>query len=603
MASKISLQVSKSPNDEPDSVDNYDEIAERHFSLARVLALLHPHRISISFVVFLIAVAGVAGVASPFLIRSIVDDALPAKDLTLLGYLAGGLIAVAMFNAVANLTQTYFSVRVGQRIMHDLRTRLYQHLQSLSLAFFSGTRAGEVQARISSDVAGMQVLLTNTATDLAKHLSVVAATLVAMLLLDWRLALASLAVIPALIWINGRVAQLRERVTYQQQERVADLSANIAESLSAGGIVLSRTMGRVHFLVQRFQRDSADLARLEIKASTAGQWEFAIVFLALDILPALTFLGGGVFIGLGLEVSIGTLVAFIALQEQLLWPLIEIFETRIEFAKGRALLARVFSYLDTPATVVETSSPVNFSGKDFNTGIRFENVSFAYGERTVLNDLTFEIPAGKHTALVGPTGSGKTTISYLITRLYDADRGRISYDGVDIRDLSFDTLADFVGIVTQDTFLLNASIEANLRFAKPQASEAELWRVLEIAQLDTTVRNLADGLHAGVGDRGYQLSGGERQRLSLARMLLRDPPIIILDEATSALDSQTQAAMANALASLSGERTLISIAHRLSTIRKAEQILVIKAGQLVEQGTHDELLTQDGLYAAMIQDA
>ncbi|MXS18803.1 MULTISPECIES: ABC transporter ATP-binding protein [Pseudomonas] len=588
---------------ETETLDDYGDLARRHVTFARVLELLAPHRAALVLVVLLIAVAGISGVISPFLIRSIVDDALPAKDLTLLVYLAAGLVGVALFNAIANLTQTYVAIRVGQSVMHDLRTRLYSHLQNLSLAFFAGTRAGEVQARLSSDIAGLQTLLTHSATDLAKHLSVVAATLVAMLLLDWRLACVSFAVIPLLVWINGRVAQLRERVTYRQQEQVADLSANIAESLSAGGIILSRTLGRVHYLVQRFQRDSAQLARLETQASTAGQWEFALVFLALDLLPALTFLGGGLFIGLGLQVSIGTLVAFIALQEQLLWPLLEIFETRIEFAKGRALLARVFSYLDTPATVVEASSPTTLARQDFQRGIRFENVSFAYGDRAVLKDLTFEIPAGKHTALVGPTGSGKTTISYLLARLYDADQGRIRYDGIDIRELSFATLASLVGIVTQDTFLLNASIEANLRFAKPDASEAELWWALERAQLDATVRGLPEGLGAGVGDRGYQLSGGERQRLSLARMLLRDPPIILLDEATSALDSSTQAAMAAALASLQGPRTLISIAHRLSTVRQADRILVIQAGQLVEQGTHEELVRQDGLYAAMALNA
>jgi len=591
---------SSSPQPQADSEahDDYGDLARRHVTPTRIISLLAPHRAALILVVLLIAVAGISGVISPFLIRSIVDDALPAKDLRLLVYLAAGLVGVALFNAIANLTQTYVSIRVGQSVMHDLRTRLYGHLQNLSLAFFSGTRAGEVQARLSSDIAGLQTLLTNSATDLAKHLSVVAATLAAMLL-DWRLACASLAVMPLLIWINGRVAQLRERVTYQQQEQVADLSANIAESLSAGGIILSRTMGRVHYLVQRFQRDSAQLARLETQAGTAGQWEFAIVFLALDLLPALTFLGGGLFIGLGLEVSIGTLVAFIALQEQLLWPLLEIFETRIEFAKGRALLARVFSYLDTPATVVEASPPRSLARQDLQQGIRFENVGFAYGERAVLKNLTLEIPAGKHTALVGPTGSGKTTISYLIARLYDVDQGRICYDGIDIRELSFATLADLVGIVTQDTFLLNASIKDNLRFAKPDASEEELWRALERAQLDTMVRRLPDGLDAGVGDRGYQLSGGERQRLSLARMLLRDPPIILLDEATSALDSTTQAAMANALACLQGPRTLISIAHRLSTVREADQILVIQDGRLVEQGTHQELVGQNGLYAAM----
>ena len=579
-------------------------MSSEHVSSRRIFGLLRPHWKALVGVLGLIILAGVAGAIAPFLVREIVDVALPTRNFSLLWLLAGGILAIAVFNAAAQVVQAYISTSVGQQIMHDLRSRLYEHLQSLSLAFFSSTRTGDIQARISSDITRLQGLLTNTATDLARHVSAAGTTVIAMLLLDWRLAMASLVVLPLLLFINKRVAMMRERIMDIQQERVADLSANITESLSAGGFILSRTMGRTRDLVRRFRQDSADLAKLETRSNTAGQWEFALVFLILDMLPAVTFIVGGLFLAYGLEVSLGTMVAFIALQEQLLWPLIEIFETRIEFGKGRALLRRVFAWLDTPPGITEPKTPVKLARERFTGEITFDNVTLSYQHDAppVLSDLSFQIKAGQHIAIVGPTGSGKSSIGYLLARLYDPDKGRVLYDGVDLRDLTFSNLAELLGVVSQDPFLFNTTIEENLRFARPSATAAEIAVVLEQAQLSDLVARLPDGLQTRVGERGYRFSGGERQRLALARALLRKPKVLLLDEATSALDAETQNALIKAVSEGGERRTIVSIAHRLSTIRRADRIIVLRNGRIVETGSHDELVDRSGDYAAMVRE-
>lgn len=579
-------------------------MSSEHVSSHRIFALLRPHWKALSGVLGLIIVAGAAGAVAPFLVREIVDVALPTRNFSLLWLLAGGILAIAVFNAAAQVVQAYISTSVGQQIMHDLRSRLYEHLQSLSLAFFASTRTGDIQARISSDITRLQGLLTNTATDLARHVSAAGTTVIAMLLLDWRLALASLVVLPLLLFINKRVAMMRERIMDIQQERVADLSANITESLSAGGFILSRTMGRTRDLVRRFRQDSADLAKLETRSNTAGQWEFAIVFLILDMLPAVTFIVGGLFLAYGLDVSLGTMVAFIALQEQLLWPLIEIFETRIEFSKGRALLRRVFAWLDTPPGITEPKTPVKLPRDRFRGNITFDNVTLSYQKDAppVLTSLSFEIKPGQHIAIVGPTGSGKSSIGYLLARLYDPDQGRVLYDGIDLRDLTFGNLAELLGVVSQDPFLFNTTIEENLRFARPGATATEIDAVLEQAQLSELVSRLPEGLQTRVGERGYQFSGGERQRLALARALLRKPKVLLLDEATSALDAETQNALIRAVSEGGEQRTIVSIAHRLSTIRRADRIIVLRNGHIVETGTHEELVAAGGDYAAMVRE-
>ncbi|BAP32365.1 uncharacterized protein CHSO_3328 [Chryseobacterium sp. StRB126] len=578
------------------------KVSHTKFSFSRVTHLVKPYTTTLAIVLLLIIIGGIFGTISPFLIQKIVDDALPASDMDLLYKLVLGLAAISIFTTIVSVVQSYISTSIGQKIMHDLRVKLYEHLQSLSLSFFSSTRTGEIQARITSDISKMQSLLTNTATDFARHITAIITTTIAMLLLDWRIAIVSILIVPLLVLVNQRVAKIRERIMHDQQERVADLSSNITESLSAGGFILARTMGRAKHLVHMFRKNSEDLSKLETRSNTAGQWEFAIIFLFLDMLPAFTFFGGGMLLGMGYQVSIGTMVAFVALQEQLLWPLLEVFETRIEFGKVRAILTRVFSYLDMPPEITERENPLTLDKSEFKKGITFENVSFSYDRESVslLKNISFTIPAGKYTALIGPTGSGKSTIGNLIARLYDTDEGRILFDGIDVKDLSFKSISELLGIVTQDPFLLNASIEENLLFAKPDATGEEIANILQVAQLKTLIASLPEGLQTQVGERGYQFSGGERQRLCIARTLLRQPPILLLDEATSALDAETQKAFTAALSSVSDGMTVISIAHRLSTVRYADQIIVLENGRVEEIGTHDHLITLGGRYAKMI---
>ena len=580
-----------------DHAEDYEASARLHTPWKRVLALFRPHIRALLIVLGLIVIAGVAGATTPFMMRAIIDDALAAKDATLLAWLCAGLIGVAVLSAIAGVLQAYVSTHIGQHIMHELRVKLYEHLQSLSLAFFATARTGEVQSRMSSDIAGLQSLFTNTATDVARNVSVVLTTVVAMVLLDWRLALASLAFMPVLLWLNNRVAALRERITFQQQERIADMSATVTESLSTGGFILARTMGRARHLVQLFRQTSSDVARLELKSHTAGQWEVAIIMFALDILPALTFLVGGLMLAQGLSVSIGTLVALIALQEQLLWPMLELFEARVELRKARALLTRVFGYLDTKPTLVEPPIPICVDPNTVRGDIAFEDVSFSYptSERQTLDHITLRIQARAHIAIVGSTGSGKSTLGYLLARLYDPDSGRVTLDGIDLKSFSFEALSHILGVVTQDPFLLNASIEDNLRFAKPEATAVEIEQALVLAQLAEKVASLPKGLQTEVGERGYQFSGGERQRLSLARTILRNPRILLLDEATSALDPQTEHALSAALAARHN-RTVVSVAHRLSTVRHADQIVVLEQGRIVEMGNHDQLIAANGHY-------
>lgn len=467
-------------HDPDNDFGDYEKSAQLHTPWRRVIALFRPHRKALLIVLGLIAFAGIAGATTPFMMRAIIDSALPARDATLLIWLCVGLIGVAVLSAITGVLQAYVSTHIGQQLMHELRVTLYEHLQSLSLAFFATARTGEVQSRMSSDIAGLQSLFTTTATDVARNVSVVLTTIVAMVLLDWRLAFASLAFMPVLLWLNNRVAALRERLTFRQQERIADMSATVTESLSAGGFILARTMGRTRHLVRLFRETSSDVARLELKSHTAGQWEIAIIMFALDILPAVTFLIGGLMLAQGFGVSIGTLVALIALQEQLLWPMLELFEARVELRKARALLTRVFSYLDTKPTLFEPAKPAVVDVISVRGEIVFNNVSFSYpaAGRPTLDRINLRIEAGKHTAIVGSTGSGKSTLGYLLARLYDPDSGRVTLDGVDLKDFSFESLSHILGVVTQDPFLLNASIEENLRFAKADASVNEIEQAL-----------------------------------------------------------------------------------------------------------------------------
>ncbi|MCD1635161.1 ABC transporter ATP-binding protein/permease [Martelella mediterranea] len=585
--------------------DAYDGIAARHVSMRRVLVLFAPYRKRIAMVMLLMVVASATGLAGPFLLRAIIDQALPQNDIDLLLWLVAGMVLVALLSAVIGAGQVILASRIGQTVLHDLRVRLYAHLQSLSLRFFTGTRVGEVQSRIASDIDGLQSLVTDTANELGRSLSAVIMAAIAILILDWRLALFVLFIVPGTVLISSRVARMREALTYQQQARAADMSVAVQETLSASGIILARTMGRGTHLTQRFARISGDLAKLEVQSRTAGEWQWSLIGLALAILPAMTLLAGGLLMQTGNPASIGTLVAMIALQEQLLWPFEQLLEIGRDTRKTRALFARIFEYLDKPVEITERADPVTIPRAAMRGDVALDHVSFAYREegRPALHDISLTIPAGSHVAIVGPTGSGKTTLGYLLARLYDVDSGAIRFDGVDLRDLSFQSLSDMLGVVSQDPYLLHASVAENLRFAKPEASDDELVAAARIAQIHDHVASLPEGYDTLVGDDGYRFSGGEKQRLALARTILRDPRVLLLDEATSALDTRTERAMSQALERMSKGRTTITIAHRLSTIRHADLIVVMQAGRIVEQGSHDRLMALDGVYAGLTRGA
>jgi ATP-binding cassette subfamily B protein len=569
--------------------------------LRRVIALFRPYRWSLLFVGVLVAASSLVSLVNPFLIRAIIDVALPQGRTGLLTVLALAMIVVAILNSSFSVSQTYVSTKIGQRVMHDLRTAVYSHLQRMSLAFFTRTRTGEVQSRIANDIGGMQATVTTTATTLVSNATTVVATIIAMIVLDWRLTIASLIMLPVFVWVSRRVGTERRRITRDRQKQLAVLSSIVQESLSVSGILLGHTMGRSRSLTDSFASESARLSDLEISSNMAGRWRQSTIQIVMSAMPAVIYWVTGLTgHGSDMAISIGTLVAFTTLQQSLFRPAVQLLGVGVDIQSSLELFGRIFEYLDLPTDVAEPARPAamgTIKGEISLNDVRF---SYAGASQPMLRDVSITVPAGRSLAIVGETGSGKTTLSYLIPRLYDATSGSVTIDGTDVRDMSFDDLARAVGVVSQETYLFHASVADNLRFARPDATDEELVAAAKVAQIHDHLMSLPDGYDTVVGERGYRFSGGEKQRLAIARAVLRDPPVLVLDEATSALDTQTEQAVQQAIDSLSQGRTTITIAHRLSTIRDADEIIVLDHGAVAERGTHAELLALGGHYAALV---
>jgi ATP-binding cassette subfamily B protein len=567
----------------------------RRANMRRIRPLFKPYWRRLSFLLGLIVVTAALGVLPAFLLRRVVNG-IYHHDTRVVSFGAGAMIVIAVVSGVLNVVQTLLSNQVGQRVMHDLRAAVFRHLQRLSLAFFTRTRTGEVQSRINNDIGGVQNVVTNTATSITQSSTTVVATMVGMLLLNWELALFAFALIPFFAVLTRRVGAERRRIAKTTQESLADISSLVQESLSVSGIMLGKTMGRGDELADRFETESLRLADLEVRQRMAGRWVMASIQTSFSVMPAAVYwLGGTAFAG---SISVATIIAFTTLQTRLFFPVGSLLGVGLDIQTSLALFDRIFEYLDTPVDIAEREDAI---GVGEAGDVVFDSVWFRYDDDVwTLEDVSFVVPQGTTTALVGETGSGKTTLGYLAARLYDVDRGSVSIGGADVRDLSFGALAGLVGVVSQETYLFHASVRENLLFAKPQATDEELYAAAEAARIHHVIAALPEGYDTVVGERGYRFSGGEKQRIAIARTILRNPPILVLDEATSSLDTETERLVQEALDRLSEGRTTIAIAHRLSTVRDADQIVVLDRGQVVERGRHDDLIAAGGRYAALV---
>ncbi len=574
----------------------------------RIVALFRPYRGRVVGIALLVVAGSVLGVVNPLLTKQVFDHALFATggpDLHKLYLYVALMVAVAIVGGVASLAQTWLANVLGQQVMRDLRSRLFGHLQQMSMRFFTATRTGEIQSRLTNDVAGVQSVVTSTATSILGNVVSFASALVAMLVLSWQLTIVALIMVPVFFWLTRLVGERRRKVTAATQRTVADLTALTEESLSVSGVLLAKVFHRQDADHTSFDADNARLAKLQVRQQMIGQSFFTVIQTFLSITPAFVYLVAGWQLGKASGITAGTVVAFTTLQTRMYFPIGQLLQTIVELRSSVAYFERIFEYLDLRPDIVEDPDPVRLDPATTRGLVRYRDVRFRYdddpasGAPWTLDGIDLEIRPGQLAALVGPSGAGKTTLGYLLPRLYDTGEGAVEIDDVDVRRLSFESVAATVGFVTQESYLFHSTIRENLRYGRPDATDAEVEAAARAAAIHDRIMSFPDGYDTTVGERGYRLSGGEKQRVAIARVLLHDPKVLLLDEATSALDTTSERLIQSALAVAMAGRTTLAIAHRLSTIVSADVIYVVDAGKIVERGTHAELLRLDGLYASL----